>query len=74
MRREYCVISILEVVHRPKDCLKNNKSSGNDGITADIYKMFAQNLSTFLSEDFKASRAARYWKKLTLRYMTCYVL
>ncbi|KAF7646030.1 hypothetical protein LDENG_00194780 [Lucifuga dentata] len=35
--------------------LKNNKSPGNDGITAELYKAFAEQLSPFLTEVFKES-------------------
>ncbi|KAF7656191.1 hypothetical protein LDENG_00045220, partial [Lucifuga dentata] len=35
--------------------LKNNKSPGNDGITAELYKAFAEQFSPFLTEIFKES-------------------
>lgn len=34
------------------NCLKNNKSPGNDGVTAEFYKEFAQQIFSFFDRRF----------------------
>lgn len=52
-----CCDGILthEEVQSAIKSLKNNKSPGSDGLTAELYKLFANDLSPFLTNVFKES-------------------
>lgn len=49
--RDITVAEIMESI----EALKNNKSPGTHGLTAELYKMFAQELAPFLLETYLES-------------------